>query len=405
MNILYGTGTVLRGWKPHEDYSVTMVPMSEVVTGSASADTIKDLEYTTTVATVTITKNDFLVNNSPENPVVQFKSLTPDICSVDSSGITTVNGYGTCTVETVGQTGKRSFSHTVITAGAATLYSDVTIIDPTSLRYYLREQQLAALSGVQAGSTAQRVHATPYSAGFATSGSGVNTANFIRAQAKPGFDPFQLDVLDEMLVGVAGSAQWRAWITPHHYLTWSGHGSTSITGSRISIDGEIVVEYSATPWVGNICKLLPANYALYLPPSLIPNGFSASGHNSVIGIWSRLYNTYDAGADYRWVMPGEFGFDSCLPTDDPRYVYQKRSSTSLMVTSGDSGSPTWVGIREGTNSHATLVPVGITSYAGYLGGSAFADKLTQIQDAVSLLNASGAQTVQTVDLSGFTSYP
>lgn len=404
MAITFGAGPSIRGWLPHEDYTIELQVQDESTTGTTGTTTVKDLTYNTTASTATKRKYNLVPTQTPGAPPITYESLTPGICTIDADGVTTMLADGTCTVEAKGRTGKRRYSQTMSTLGAATLYDSVQSIVAGSLRAYLRDQHVAALASVLPGSAAQRAHATPSSAGFTTSGSSVNTANFLRAQTQPGFDPFQLDLLGEILVGVAGSAQWRAWITPNHYLTWSGHGSASITGQRVSIKGEIVVEYSATPWTGPLCKLLPSTYATKLPTSLKQYGWpgQAGSLSSAFHVWARLYNTYDVGADHRWVMPAEWHF-GVFQQSSPLRAYQKLSNGTI-ANGGDSGSPVFVGIREPGNTHATLVPIGITSYQAQVGGMTFVDNLTAIQAAVTLLNASGAFTVQTVDLSAFTTY-
>lgn len=398
--IVHDGTAVIRGWRQEEDYTISLgLQKQQPVSGTSSSNiTINDLTYAIETAASTLTLQDVNVTTALTNPPVSLQSVTPAVCSVDQGGIVTGVAAGACTIEALGQTGKRRISQTITSTGSGSAYEQTGIV-AGSLRKYLQDQQLAALAGVTPGSAAQRAHTTVYTDGFGNSGSTVNTSNFIRAQAQSGFHPFQLDLLDEIMVGAFGSAQWRAWITPHHFLTWEGHGSASIAGQRVSISGEVVVRYSATAWTGNLCKLFPANITTYLP--------STRTTKSHIAVWGRLYNTYDVGADYRWVMPGTFGSEAEFPVSDSRRAYQKiKSGSPLMVNGGDSGSPVWVGVKEGANAHATLVPVGITSWLGQLGTSIFGGTvLAAVQAAVDTLNASGPYTVQTVDLSGFTSYP
>jgi hypothetical protein len=262
------------------------------------------------------------------------------------------------------------------------------------LRKYLYDQQTAALAGVTAGSAAQRVHATAYNGGFSLSGSSVNATNFIRAQSKSGFTALPLDALDELLTGLGGSAQWRAWISPHHFLTWRGHGSSSSAGNWVSIGGELVVEYSATAWTGALCKLLPAGWKTYLP-DVIDTTVSSD-----INLWTRHYNTYDVGADKRWVMPACVGNIKSSPyaLADARRPFQKASPDSLMSTGGDSGSPAFCGIN------GALVLLGHTIGYGNVATLWYGDYISSVNSAMATLNASGLYTAQTVDLSGFTSY-
>lgn len=417
MRIVFGpSGEHLRGWKPSDDFSCELVRSDESygVAGAPISTTIKDLTFAGTQTVGTAQKSDLLISNASDNPVVTLESLTPAVCTVDALGHVSRVADGSCVIRATGQTGKRDIQQTIITSGGQPIYTSVTAIASGSLRKYLKDQQLAAISGVTPGSLSQRVHTTPYNAGFGATGNSVNVSNFIRAQTKTGFHPFHLDVLDELLVGGTGPAQWRAWISPHHFLTWLGHGSNSSPGNWVSIAGEVVVQYSATAWAGNLCKLLPSNWTDYIPREAF---YIQGGSTPEFNIWSRFYNTYDVGADKRWVMPVRLGATSGngdnnpYPTGDPRRAFQKTYSGSPpMVNGGDSGSPAFIGITEDGGITATLVPLGHTAYLGTTCSFFYGDMHAGINAAMNTLASAnsdllaGSYAVQTVDLSGFTSY-
>jgi hypothetical protein len=395
MNVVFSpAGSKVRGWQSGEDFSLSLVSDNESFgTSSNITPTAKDLTYAARTTTGTIIKSQVNVTTPPDAPVT-FTTDTPAVCTVAADGKVSLVANGTCTINVRSRTGSRKSSQDISASGGSTVYDAVTGRAAGSLRAYLDDQQRAALVGVVPGSGAQRAHATPYNAGFSPSGSGVNTGNFIRAQSRPGFGALPLDALDELLVGAAGSAQWRAWISPRHFLTWRGHNSVSSAGNWVSIGGEIVVEYSTTPWAGTLCKLLPSNWRSYMPDSL-------SDRLTAIALWTRHYNTYDAGEDKRWVMPSGLGVpeSSVYATTDTRRAFQKVYNNELLSTDGDSGSPAFVGIN------GALVPLGHTAYYGSVCSWWFGDYRTQIDAAMATLNASGLYTAQTVNLSGFTSYP
>lgn len=397
MNIVFDSSAPrLRGWSPEDDYSLSLIPSQETFgTDSAITTTIKDLTYAARTTSGTISKSNVAVTADSSNPAVQFTTDTPAVCAVDVLGRVSRLANGTCIVRARGQTGERLITQEITTVGGKTIYDAVTARATGSLRKYLYDQQIAALSGITPGPEAQRAHAVAFNEGFALSGSSVNTGNFIRAQGKAGFAALPLDALDELLVGAAGSAQWRAWISPHHFLTWRGHGSTSSAGKWVSISGEIVVEYSTATWAGTLCKLLPADWKTRLPD------VAADAVTRDINIFTRHYNTYDAGADKRWVMPACLGGMAGSPysATDARRPYQKVASAGVMSTGGDSGSPAFCGIN------GTLVPLGHTAYYGSVCSFWYGDYISSINSAMATLNASGVYTAQTVDLSGFNTYP
>lgn len=403
MNIIFGTTNSLRGHLPNEDFSLSLAAAPGVVASAGTiTPTIKDLTYSAVTATGMVLKSDIVAINGAANSQLTYASLTPDVCTVGADGRVGYVSPGECRVQVAGRTGRRVVSQTVSISGGGTVYSAVIGFAAGSLRTYLRDQQLAALSGVAPGSAAQRAHAVSYAGGMSGNGGSVNTGNFIRSQNKPGFDALPLDALDEMLVGNDGTTQWRAWVSPHHYLTWRGHGSSSVAGQYVAIGGEIVVAYSATPWAGTLCKLLPSNWRNYLPDSLV-----GAGSISELALWTRHFNTYLAG-DTRWVMPAMHR-NGVYAVEDARRVYQRTTLDSagnaVMSTGGDSGSPAFVGIREPGQSIATLVPLGHTAYATMMTSWWYGDNRSEIDAAMALLNASGAYSAGTVDLSGFTSYP
>lgn len=389
MQIIFSpSAPIMRGWRPEEDFSLGLSePTTNTLTGEIITPTIKDLTYYARSASGVITKRNIIVTTAPDAPV-EMTSDTPAVCTVSQDGTVQHVTTGSCIVNARGRTGNRKITQTIATS-VASIYYSVTARAAGSMRKYLYDQQIAALSGVTPGSAAQRAHATPYDGGFSLTGSNVNTGNFIRAQGKAGFDALPLDALDELLVGAGGSAQWRAWISPHHFLTWRGHGSSSSAGQWVS-DGEMVVEYSATAWTGTLCKLLPANWRSYMPDT-------AFGNTSIydVAFWTRHYNTYDVGADKRWVMPAIIP----LSVSDTQFTYQKRSSDGVMSTGGDSGSPAFLGVN------GSLVVIGHTASYGATASVSYMDKLTEINSAMATLNASGPYTAQSVDLTGFTTYP
>lgn len=397
-------GKLFQGYTSADDYSLSFVPKT-VLEGTPSAGTVEDKDITHAFSSTEVTwsLSDCVAETRPGNPEVTFSSLSPAVCSVAPSGVVTPVAAGTCRVRATGKTGSRESSFAITQTGAGTVYTGTVSIKAGSLRKYLEGQQLAALSGVTPGSDEQRANATASDMGFGDGGA-VNTNCFIRAQNKAGFDALPLEAVDEILAGGTNSARWRAWISPHHFLTWRGHNSTNGATWR-SLDGEHVVEYSATAWGGGtaarLCKLLPTNFKDYLPDSArwSPNG----GYAPETNVWVRFYNTYLPG-DKRWVMPVRAGLyiwgqSPIYAETDPRFPYARYSSTTIkLANGGDSGSPVFVGIN------GTLVPLGITISQGAIPFQSFVNLIPQINAAMAELNASGNYTVQTIDLSGFTRY-
>ncbi len=267
----------------------------------------------------------------------------------------------------------------------------------------------ALLAGSATIATAQRagVYENTLAAGTSTtismagSQGGANTNNFLRAQGKSGFAGFELDLLDQILDSSTGSAGWRAWISPHHFLTWRGHGASSSAGRWVAINGEVIVEYSAAAWTGSLAKVLAPDWATYMTVTQGNWGEVGTG----ISLWGRLFNTYTA-TERRWVQPLDL-HRAPYAGSDSRSAYQKLASNGTYINGGDSGSPIFCGI----DRQLVMFSHAMTQYNA--GSYYYADLAPDINAAMATLNASGTYTIGTVDLgapipgypSGFTAYP
>lgn len=392
-----------------DDFSLSLNDASyaQGVAGT-SQQTINDITYNVTTSVAAVGVSDVVVNK-PLAPTVDYtvslSSETPATCIVDALGKVSRVADGDCRILASSRFTKRRIGYTISTLGGQTIYDSIAGYTTGYLRRYLYDQQVAALAGVTPGAATQRAGAygngiaAGLSASVQMSGSygGVNSNNFIRAQGKANFAGFDLTLLDQVLDSDhAGSGVgWRAWISPHHFLTWRGHNATN-GATWQAISGEIIVEYSATAWLGAVAKLLPADYALRL--NILSQNWAIIGTG--IACWARLYNTYDnksdATAERRWVQPVEM--HRCAFTDG-REAYQVRAQNGTLINGGDSGSPIFCGIS------GDLVMVSHAQSQYNIGTMFYADYITQINAAMAALNASGTYTVQTVDLSGFTAYP
>lgn len=282
---------------------------------------------------------------------------------------------------------------------------------PGSLRAHLMEQVVDAFADATSETQKAAVFYNNVAMGngttvdaFKGSYGGVNVNNLTRISRGRYVAP-PLDILDQMLDN-NNSTGWKAWITPHHYLSWKGHSQLANSPNYRQIMIEIAVEYSATRWNGSLCKLFPKHLSDWMissatmqMTSIIPNHFPA---------FARLFNTYDglessnpAAAKRRLVQPCDFRNEQPLSAIfglDGIAQYQYRATNGDIITGGDSGSPIWTVVNGG------LVPLGTVSFAGYMGYYPFHTYFEEIQQAVSEMNASGDFIVQAVDMTPFTRY-
>lgn len=360
MNILFDeVGTPIRGHVESDDYSISLVDATALLSaGTPHYEQVNDLTYTRVDGVGAIIKKNIVGVTALTNPKVTFSSDTPAVCSVDADGVVTRVANGTCTVTTSGKTGRRKVSQEISEdSTSASVYTAATITGVGSLREYLEQQQFAALAGVSPGYAEQRAHVGPNAVvGFGT----VNEMNFLlNSNGKAGYDGLPLDALREILAGPGGYTSWRAWISPHHFITWKGHLPPETAATWMRIGSEIVVEYSATRWDGALVKLLPPDAATYIPPQITGDlyGQYFSIENIAVGTeiccWARLFNTYDGYAnddplvEKRWLMPTRFIWHNPFSSGDIRRAYQRymTSPTDWMVSGGDSGSPVFCGIN------------------------------------------------------------
>lgn len=416
-----GAPTV-RGLTSTEDMVVSIEELPYNIGGGIVSQTVKDIDYQ--MVDGGTTDNNFRVAVA-DSPVMPGASLhvSPEsagACKIDASGLVTRISDGECAVIVNAKSGVRRVSRFMKRAAGSPYPVGVNSFLAGSLRKYLRDQQIAALSGVTPGSASQRAHV--YQNNIAA-GNGetvamngvfgpVNPDNFLRAQTKPGFDPLPIDLLDSALATAGATIESRVWLSAHHYITGLGgkHGLNAGPSYRlIASDG--VIRYSVTAWGGAIAKLLPSDWRLYLPAP-------RSGLSTIaVGIpaWARMFNTYiggssDPDAERRWVMPVSFGNGPLsLPVGDPLEPFQRHgwSSTNprLIATGGDSGSPVFIGIA---GQLVILSHISMFMNAFY---DSYADHIPAINTAMNELAtyygdaAAGTYAAQTVNLSSFNTYP
>jgi hypothetical protein len=385
-------GARIRGKSTVDDFYLNTVRSDELVgdvlTGT---QTIRDITYNTAVPQTTIRKSNVEVNSIPQiSPI--YESATPDVCSVNQQGIVTRVSDGTCGILVHANRDTRRIDSNITTVPGTLAYTGVLSFGSNSLRKYLWDQQLACFSGLTPGAGSQ--------AAFDNT---VVNANCLVRRTVAGYQRPPLDALDQLLVGTGGPASnfhpWRAWITPHHYLTWAGHFPNTTPTATTRTIAELRVVYSATPWNGSLCKFLPANAG---DTKLPPVSGVANTIGSYIAAWARLRNVYVAGQSY-WVQPVNLGSINPVPVSDPRRPWQRLSSTGVMATSGDSGSPIWTQINGDLVILNHVVMYGLAGGGG-LGQSPYNMLLNQINTALGELNSSGLYTAQTVDLSGFSNF-
>lgn len=381
---------LIRGKTAAEDFFLQAVSADERVgTETLGSTTVRDMTWATVTPQTTIRKSDVRVVSVPAiSPV--FSSATPSVCQVDQAGRVSRVSDGVGGVLVTANNDTRRIDVSITTVPGELRYTNVTTFGAGSLRQHLWNQQQACLGGLTPGPAVQRAFAP---------GGGVNPDCLVR-RSVAGYQRPPLDALDQLLTGGVANPQafhpFRAWVSPHHFLTWYGHFTGAPTPTRRWVQ-EVCVEYSATPWTGALCRLLPGDVATAKLP---PEPWQGASMGSYIAAWTRLSNVYLPGEQY-WVQPVNMGSTNpAQPVGDPRRPWQRTTPEGVMATGGDSGSPIWTQI----NGHLVILSH-VVMYAaaggGGIGQSQYHQIIPQLNAALAELNASGTFTIQTVDLSGF----
>lgn len=447
MKIVRGSGKNIRHWLPSEKFSITQTPATRGFGSNTSISTpYSDMVLNASFFGGSINTQDISVINPQTDLPCYYSSKTPNICTVNpETGETTINesllapgsyySQATCIIEASNATGTKTISFDMAIAGGAAVYDKLpTLTDVTSLRYYLKQQQIAALVGVTPGAGKQRAGAYPngMAAGLNTeikaagSYGGINTNNFL-FDSKPGFDGLPADALSLLLNGGSfgnqGGAQWQAWISPHHFLSWRGHYISGVDGGiyyKVLGDlhttqggtatpnslRECCVYYSPTAYTGTLVTLLPSNWREYMPETDIGLRRAAP---TAIACWTRMFNIYQGSGintEKRWVQPTEYlcRYDKggIYPPTDPRRPYQKPDYNNILVTGGDSGSPVFCGIK------GNLVLLGHVAEGGLIcyWEDVYADDIAEITSVMNILATRNGEVnptyvCPTIDLDGY----
>ena len=381
MSINHNTNVTIRGPGTFETLTYEVIENPNTSGGIQTSETMNDTTYQ--VTTTPGTDNNFSLQTN-----AKLVNLTPEIIDVSNttkSVTKRVNGIGKVMLDD--GYSKVVYQRIMMSAGSGTT-RNVTSFATGSLRKHIIDNMIASLTGVTRGGAAQSASR------WNGSDDEFNTNMFLVGN-KTGYTAPATDILKQALwADDYGDNNSKVWITPHHYLNFKTHGSPNGATWRV-INGEIVVNYSPTRWNGTLARLLPANWKTYMP--------NLTTFGPYIPTFTRFKNNHgDPAANGRGdlVQPGGIFTNTRQGTIAsylaPLDAYQFRTSTGAIATGGDSGSPVF------TIINGLYVAIGHVARGGMIATnnlSFYADHLTRIQEIVTLFNASGNFTIQTVNLS------
>lgn len=415
MNIIHGTGPRIRGISPLEDFNTNTVQVPSVVGGSNGTLTVNDVTYTIKVGTVSVNLFRLDVSESSYKPGKSFVSVTPAVCTVDSTGQVSRVSDGLCEIDVVTPVGTRRYSQQIVTSGSTTIKDGVSALAAGSLLKYLTDQRNALLAAVAPVAANQRAYVNGDGSG------GLNASNMLLRSDVAGWTatPFshlftnwryisaRHSIHTAHVLGVGPFNRYYTNTDGSNVMSWTPTTDLVVGGvvQRRTDYGKVIspdtaIVYQPTANATTLTKLPPANLASYLP---------TSGEWLVDApVWFKRHNSAQAGEGH-WVQAASLNTDANVrvPTSAAPKTFCDFAET-IAFTGGDSGTPIFMCV----NGEAVLV-YSLTS--GWGGGYSYAGLNSAINTAMNELSAqyvaaggvdagNGSYAAATVSLSGFNLY-
>lgn len=414
MKIIHGTGPRIRGYTPLEDFSTNTVQVPTVVGGSAGTQVVNEVTYTTQTGAGSVNLFRLDVSESNFKPGKSFASVTPSVCTVDSSGNVSHVADGLCKINVITPVGTRQFSQQLTTTGNTTVRTGVQSLAAGSLLKYLTDQRNALLAATTPGAARQRAYVNADGTG------GLNPDNLLLRTDVAGWTstPFSqilgaryLTAKHEIVTaharGVGPYSKYWTNLDGSNVMAWSPQANVLQNGVAITPTtyGKVIGQDTAIVYypAGNATTLTK------LPPENLNRYLTVTGDYLVdVPVWYRRYNSSVAG-ESRWVQSASlYGLSNIrVPTDAAAKTFCDFGST-IQFTGGDSGTGMFLCI----NGEAILAYS--LSFASGVGQS-YATLLPTINTTMNQLSAqyvaaggtdasNGSYAAQTANLSGFTLY-
>lgn len=414
MKIIHGTGPRIRGYTPLEDFSTNTVQVPTVVGGSAGTQVVNEVTYTTQIGAGSVNLFRLDVSESSLKPGKSFESVTPSVCTVDSSGNVSHVADGLCKINVVTPVGTRQFSQQLTTTGSTTVRTGVQSIAAGSLLKYLTDQRNALLAATTPGAARQRAYVNADGTG------GLNPDNLLLRTDVAGWTstPFSqilgaryLTAKHEIVTaharGVGPYSKYWTNLDGSNVMAWSPQVNVIQDGVQITPTtyGKVIGQDTAIVYypAGNATTLTK------LPPENLNRYLTVTGDYLVdVPVWYRRYNSSVAG-ESRWVQSASLnGLGSLrVPTNTTAKTFCDFSS-AIQFTGGDSGTPVFACV----NGEAMLMYS--VSFANG-GGWCYGSNLALINTTLNQLSAAyvaaggtdannGSYAAATVSLSGFNLY-
>lgn len=404
---------ILKGYTPEMAMQLAIVETPYILSGTTlTGQTSRDFIFDQ--VTATNSDNNFKLQTVPtqlpDGPVpVTFATITPTVCSIDVVGNVSriIDGTGTVTATSAGCT--QGFTRSMLRSASGAGYTQ-TGLAAGSLAAHIKANIDTMLSGKTAGNAVQMMWNTGESYSTTTP---VGTRNgtlftgalnvawrsFCRTGVSIGY--FQVSLISDrhfIYARHVGCSVGDTIVWMDNTGAFISRTVSAVTDIGTSNDISIGCLSVAVPASLVPVQLLPTTWATKLPTLAIAGTY---GYFKVPNI-SILYDDATGRIKMHVQKSGrrvDTGWTESLPDDGTFGVAGDYALWSSIVQGGDSSSPIFVPINDGTG----LKPVLLTSHYAASGGESYGDWITTI-NSVMTTQAGSAYAVTSPSFTGFTSY-
>ena len=390
-----------RGFLPHEEISFVVTEDPLVLAGTTAANQVVQ-DFIADVTTPTSSDNNCKVAVGSTSYTVE--NQTPTVCSIDSAGKVTRLLDGACNIDLSIPESKRRFSRTLLrSAGSASYLQKSFAIG--SLARHITDNIDAYLSGKTPGASQYTFAGETYSA---TAPVGTRNADIFSGALD--LSAFSFTISGRGSQFPVHLISDRHFICAAHVLpgvgatiVWLANDNTFKTATvsstkQIASSDDTAVGYLSAPITGiTPLSVLPATWQTKLPAIPVAN-YGQITMPVLLDLWDDATNRRKLVVGQNTRRPTGYPTTRVDTAPDGYASPSTYASWSALIRGGDSGSPCFVPINDGT-----LKTVLVGSMWQAIAAGNIANAITEIESAMTSL-AGSAYTLQQVNLAGFTSY-
>lgn len=414
-NIVFGSGAQrVVGLTQAQGFGIRIEETPAYSGSSETPGTYKDISFTGVTITGVQNNCRIHVSDSYLAPGHSFRSMTPDIATVDAEGNVAMVSAGLAEIiVSTPRAGAKRYTRQM-SASSSSQFARFVAFEAGSLGAHCVAQVKALLSGKSPGSATQRYWSTN-SGGVAAPNGVRNAANFAASVDLSGVSMCMTGRANEQFPVMLVSP--RHAITARHVVPAVGadvvfqradasYQTVTITAvTHLTVDLSVVYFGAAVTGIAPF-SIMPPNFTAEYAPSMLGGGAPYYPGGELPTLQKTVWNA--AGSAESWLSVGNITY---YPPDGSSAAVQHNARVPQdaefvpwynPLRGGDSGSPQFLLING--------EPVLLLSHSSATGSPSLTGQSTAINTAMNALAtaagdpAAGTYAVQTVNLSGFTSY-